>query len=116
MTASGTLSGELCRRGGTTVSVRPVTRDDEAAIWEFLSDLSLDSRRLRFFGVAIDLREQAHRGAAGDDAEHHGVLALAPGRSVVGHAVYVRPRVLSGRRLRSWWRKMTCTIWGSRRC
>ena len=90
MTASGTLSGDLCLRDGMTVSARPVTRDDEAAIWEFLTDLSLDSRRLRFFGVAIDLRKQAHTGAAGDHADHHGVLALAPGSGVVGHAVYVR--------------------------
>jgi hypothetical protein len=90
MTASGTLAQELCLRDGLRVSVRPVTRADEAAIWEFLTDLSIDSRRLRFFGVAIDLHDQAHRGAAGDDADHHGVLALAPGRGVVGHAVYVR--------------------------
>jgi hypothetical protein len=90
VTASRTLSEELCLRDGLTVSARPVSPDDEAAIWEFLTGLSLDSRRLRFFGVAIDLREQAHRGSAGDDSEHHGVLALAPERGVVGHAVYVR--------------------------
>jgi GNAT superfamily N-acetyltransferase len=90
MTAAGTLAQEFCLRDGLRVSVRPVTRDDEATIWEFLTGLSVNSRRLRFFGVAIDLRDQARRGAAGDDADHHGVLAIAPGRAVVGHAVYVR--------------------------
>jgi GNAT superfamily N-acetyltransferase len=85
-----TLTEALSLRSGLQVSLRPVGRDDEAAIWEFLTGLSLDSRRLRFFGVATDLRDQAHRGAAGDDADHHGVLALVPGRGVVGHAVYVR--------------------------
>lgn len=90
MTALGTLAQQLSLRNGLRVSLVSVTRDHEAAIWEFLTSLSVDSRRLRFFGVAIDLRDQAHRGAAGDDADHHGVLALAPGRGVVGHAVYVR--------------------------
>jgi hypothetical protein len=89
MTASGTLAEQLCLRDGLRVSVRAVTRADEAAIWEFLTDLSVDSRRRRFFGVAIDLHDQAHRGSAGDDADHHGLLALARG-GVVGHAVYVR--------------------------
>lgn len=90
MTTSGTAAEELCLRNGLTVSVRSVTSDDEAAIWEFLSELSVDSRRLRFFSAATDLRADAHRGAAGDDADHHGVVAMAPGRGVVGHAVYVR--------------------------
>jgi hypothetical protein len=98
MMVSIVLPEEVSLRNGLTVSVRPVIRDNEEAIWEFLTDLSIDSRRLRFFGVATDLRAQAHRGAAGDDAEHHGVLAIAPGRRVVGHAVYVRlPHSESGR-------------------
>jgi GNAT superfamily N-acetyltransferase len=67
-----------------------VTLGDEALIFAFLADLSLGSRRLRFFSAAVDLRLEAHRGAAGDDADHHGVLAILPGRGVVGHAVYVR--------------------------
>jgi acetate---CoA ligase (ADP-forming) len=90
MADSAALAEELNLRDGLTVSVRPVTADDEAAIFEFLTDLSVDSRRLRFFSAATDLRAQAHRGAAGDDADHHGVLATAPGRGVAGHAVYVR--------------------------
>ncbi|MGI8572067.1 MAG: GNAT family N-acetyltransferase [Solirubrobacteraceae bacterium] len=90
MTVSVALAGELHLRNGLTVSVKPVTRDDEASIFEFLSGLSADSRRLRFFSAAIDLRREAHRGAAGDDVGHHGILALARGRGVVGHAIYVR--------------------------
>jgi hypothetical protein len=77
-------------RNGTTVSVRPVNPDDEDAIFTFLGGLSDGSRRLRFFTAAADLRREAHRGAAGDDAEHHGLVALTPGRGVVGHATYVR--------------------------
>jgi hypothetical protein len=90
MTASASLTEELCLRDGLTVSVRTVTPDDEDALWEFLTGLSVDSRRLRFFGVATNLRAQAHLGAARDDTDHHGVLATVPGRGPVGHAVYVR--------------------------
>jgi GNAT superfamily N-acetyltransferase len=90
MTASATLAQNLCLRDGVTVSVRAVTPDDEAAIYEFLTGLCEVSRRLRFFSVAGDLRGEARRGAAGDDAEHHGLVALAPRRGVVGHAIYVR--------------------------
>ncbi len=89
MTASVAAAQEVRLRNGLTVSVRPVTRDDEVAIFELLTELSVDSRRLRFFSAATDLRAQAHRGA-GDDADHHGVLAMAPDRGMVGHAVYVR--------------------------
>jgi GNAT superfamily N-acetyltransferase len=70
--------------------VRAVTGEDEAALLEFLAGLSVDSRRLRFFTTGVDLRAEARRGAAGDDSDHHGVVALAPGRGLVGHAIYVR--------------------------
>jgi GNAT superfamily N-acetyltransferase len=84
------LAPELRLRNGVTVSVRTVTREDEALIFGFLSCLTDGSRRLRFFSAAVDLRIEAHRGAAGDDSDHHGLLATAPGRGVVGHAIYVR--------------------------
>jgi len=76
MTASASPAVELRLRDGLAVLVRTVTPDDEDSIWEFLTGLSIDSRRLRFFGVA-DLRAQAHLGAAGDDLDDHGVLAIA---------------------------------------
>jgi GNAT superfamily N-acetyltransferase len=90
LTATAAQTRDLYLRNGATVSIRPVTADDEAAIFAFLTDLSEDSRRLRFFSAAADLRREARRGAAGDDAEHHGLVALAPGRGIVGHAIYVR--------------------------
>jgi GNAT superfamily N-acetyltransferase len=90
MTASPNLVQELNLRNGVVVSVRPVTPDDEAAIFTFLTDLCDGSRRLRFFTGAADLRGEARRGAAGDDAEHHGLVALERGRGIVGHATYVR--------------------------
>ncbi len=90
MTASANLAQDLQLRNGVAVSVRPVTSDDEAAILAFLTGLCEGSRRLRFFTAAADLRGEARRGAAGGDSEHHGLVALAPGRGVVGHATYVR--------------------------
>jgi GNAT superfamily N-acetyltransferase len=89
MTTSA-LTQELHLRNGLTVWARPVTLDDEPAIWKFLTGLSVDSRRLRFFSVGIDLRAEARRGAAGDDLDHHGVVAFAGNRGVVGHATFVR--------------------------
>jgi L-amino acid N-acyltransferase YncA len=80
-----------CRlRNGLTVSIRTVTIEDEPSILAFLTGLSLESRCRRFFGVGVNLRAEAHRGAAGDDPDHHGMLAVAPERGVVGHAIYVR--------------------------
>ncbi len=77
-------------RDGRTVVARAVTAADEEAIWRFLTELSISSRQLRFFTAGADLRAEARRGAAADDADHHGVLALVSGRGVVGHATYVR--------------------------
>jgi len=90
MTALVVLAPELHLRNGVTVSVRTVNGEDEASIFGFLTGLTKGSRRLRFFSAAVDLRIEARRGAAGDDSDHHGLLAIAPGRGVVGHAVYVR--------------------------
>jgi hypothetical protein len=55
MTASASPAEELRLRDGLTFSVRTVTPDDEDALWEFLTGLSIDSRRLRFFGAATGL-------------------------------------------------------------
>ena len=48
-------------RNGLRVSLRPVGVDDESAILEFLTHLSAESRRRRFFSAAIDLRAETHR-------------------------------------------------------
>jgi RimJ/RimL family protein N-acetyltransferase len=89
-TTATSLAQEVYLRNGMAVFVRPAMPDDEAAIFAFLTDLRENSRRLRFFTGAADLRVEARRGAAGDDTEHHGLVALAPARGVVGHATYVR--------------------------
>jgi hypothetical protein len=90
MKTSGGGPLEFHLRNRLAVSIRTVTSEDEASILGFLTGLSIGSRRLRFFSAAVDLRAEAHRGAASDDVDHHGVLAIAPERGVVGHAIYVR--------------------------
>jgi hypothetical protein len=72
------------------VSIRTVTSEDEASLLDFLTGLSIGSRRFRFFTTAVDLRAEAHRGAVSADSDHHGVVAVARGRGMVGHAIYVR--------------------------
>jgi len=84
------LPRELHLRNGLSVYARSVTPGDEPALSEFLSGLSMESRRLRFFTCGANLRAEAHRGAAGDDADHHGVIAVAVDGGVVGHATFVR--------------------------
>jgi GNAT superfamily N-acetyltransferase len=72
------------------VCFRTVTDGDEPEILAFLSRLSDQSRRFRFFCAAIDLRAEVHREMTGNDDDHHGLLARLAGGRVVGHAIYIR--------------------------
>lgn len=84
------MADELCLRNGLQVSVSPVRLEDEPAILEFLTHLSAESRRRRFFSTGMDLRAETHREMTGAVADHLGLLARTPGLGVVGHAIYVR--------------------------
>ena len=84
------MTDDACLRDGLEVSFRAVRVADEAAILEFLTHLSAESRRRRFFTGGVDLRAETRREMTGEAADHHGLLARAPGRGVVGHAIYVR--------------------------
>jgi hypothetical protein len=81
---------DLHLRNGLQVSLRPVGVDDESEILEFLTNLSPESRRRRFFTAAVDLRAETHRELAVSPADQHGLLARVAGRGVIGHAIYVR--------------------------
>jgi GNAT superfamily N-acetyltransferase len=86
----GFVADELCLSNGLRISFTPVTLADEPAILDFLTHLSAESRRRRFFSAGMDLRAETHREMTGAVADHHGLLARAPGLEVVGHAIYVR--------------------------
>src|SRR5271167_2186918 len=82
---------DVVLRDGSTVHVRPVRRDDEAAMATFLRGLSERSRVLRFFSAATDLIGQAQRTVAVDGADAFGLVALrGSAGEIVGHAGYVR--------------------------
>jgi GNAT superfamily N-acetyltransferase len=84
------ITGEPDLRDGLQVSFRSVFADDESAILGFLTGLSAESRRRRFFTGAIDLRAETRPEIAGEVGDHHGLLARAAGLGVVGHGIYVR--------------------------
>jgi len=75
-------------RDGSPVTICPTCAQDEPALRSFLSGLSLEARRLRFFTGAPDLDYAAHLAAA-TDAEHCGLIAYDERGAIVGSATYV---------------------------
>jgi hypothetical protein len=76
---------------GRRVRLRAVETIDEAAIGSFLNRLCLDSRMVRFFSAAADVRTAARWAASVDRVKHQGIVALdSPLQLVLGHAAYVR--------------------------
>lgn len=82
------LRATVVLRDGSRVIVRPVARADAPLVHDFLERLSVDSLRLRFFGIpsidwatwwAVDV----------DYADRYALVAIA-GPDVVGHGAYVR--------------------------
>jgi acetyl coenzyme A synthetase (ADP forming)-like protein len=87
----GEIGADIVLRDGSTVHVRAVRHEDEAAMASFLRALSQRSRALRFFSAATDLDGQARRTVDVDGAGAHGLIALrGPAGEIVGHAGYVR--------------------------
>jgi acetyl coenzyme A synthetase (ADP forming)-like protein len=88
--AAGT---DVVLRDGSTVCVRPIAGEDEAAMVTFLAGLSLRSRALRFFSAAINLEGQARRAVDVDGTDAYGLIATAGAAGeIVGHAGYVREK------------------------
>jgi L-amino acid N-acyltransferase YncA len=75
-------------REGSTVTVRPAGAGDEPALRSFLSGLSLEAKRLRFFTRAPDISFAAHL-AASTDAGRYGLVAHDEAGALVGHAIYI---------------------------
>jgi GNAT superfamily N-acetyltransferase len=75
-------------REGSAVTVRPVSPRDEAALHSFLSGLSLEARRLRFFTGGADVSFAAHLATATDEGRY-GLVAHDEAGALVGHAIYI---------------------------
>jgi L-amino acid N-acyltransferase YncA len=81
---------ELVRlRDGSIVTVREVTEHDEPSLRAFLDGLCLETRRLRFFGPAVDL-ERIARWAAEPTIGGFGLVAYSEAGAVVAHATYAK--------------------------
>jgi acetyl coenzyme A synthetase (ADP forming)-like protein len=89
--AGGRDGADVVLRDGSTLHVRPVGRDDEAAMLGFLQGLSERSRVLRFFSAAADMAGQARRAVDVDGVDAYGLVAVrGVAGEIVGHAGYVR--------------------------
>lgn len=84
-------------RDGSTLRVRPVHSDDEAALLQFLSGLSDESRTLRYFRTGDSfLKEAAQLESRADFTKRVGLVATTGSpEQIVGHAEFV---VLDGNR------------------
>jgi acetate---CoA ligase (ADP-forming) len=81
---------DIVLRDGTTVHVRPVRADDNAAIREFLGALSRESIGFRFFGVP-NLDWAASWSVDVDYADRFALVAEGGSpRRILAHAAYVR--------------------------
>jgi GNAT superfamily N-acetyltransferase len=84
-----TETGLVRLRDGSLVTIRLAIAQDETALRSFLSGLSLEARRLRFFTGAADIGYAAHLAATKDET-HYGLVAHDEEGVLVGHALYVQ--------------------------
>jgi acetyl coenzyme A synthetase (ADP forming)-like protein len=76
-------------RDGSTVRLRPVRPEDEAALREFFAALDARSRAFRFFSGAVDVERVATSLADVDYGERYGLVAVRGEDRVIGHGLYV---------------------------
>ncbi len=84
-------AAEVVLRDGSTVSVRPVKEDDFDGLLALLEGMSPESRRLRFFSGAADLRGAARWAASADERHSVGLVATTGDPpAIVAHGAYER--------------------------
>ncbi len=82
---------DVVLRDGSTVHVRPVRREDDAALTVFFEGLTPESRGLRFFSAAANVAGEAERAVDVDYADRYGLIATrGEDFSLVGQAGYAR--------------------------
>jgi acetyl coenzyme A synthetase (ADP forming)-like protein len=86
------LVSDVVLRDGSTVRIRPARTADATRVEDYLIGLSPETRRLRFWSQAIDVRGLAQRIVDVDYDDHLTLLALQGGDEgrMVGGAQYVR--------------------------
>jgi acetyl coenzyme A synthetase (ADP forming)-like protein len=88
---------DVALRDGATVHIRPARPDDRERVEDYLIGLSDESRRLRFWGLSVDVSDVAARAVDVDYTDHLTLLAFTGGAEgrVVGGAQYVRQGIAS---------------------
>jgi GNAT superfamily N-acetyltransferase len=91
MAAATTLDDGLCMQTSSShVVIRPIARTDRERLAEAFSELSEDTRRRRFGGLASQLgARELDRLTDVDHHEHEALAAVAPGGGIVGVARYI---------------------------
>ena len=86
------METDVVLRDGSTVHVRPARPGDRDRLEDYFMDLSDESRRLRFWGPVVNIRERAEDAVEIDYVDHLTLLAFhGPDLSeVVGGAQYIR--------------------------
>jgi acetate---CoA ligase (ADP-forming) len=78
-------------RDGSTLTIRPVRVEDAPELGRFFSDLSLESRVLRFFAAVLNADSSIQRMVNVDYTSNYGLVAVAGEKAqIVGHAMYVQ--------------------------
>ena len=90
--ASDPLVSDVVLRDGSTVHIRPARPGDEIRVEDYLIGLSPETRRLRFWSQAIDVRGLARKIVDIDLNDHLTLLVLLGGDEgrMVGGAQYIR--------------------------
>jgi acetyl coenzyme A synthetase (ADP forming)-like protein len=86
------LASDVVLRDGSTVRVRPARSADATRVEDYLIGLSPETRRLRFWSQAIDVRQLARKIVDVDYDDHLTLLVLQGGDEgrMVGGAQYIR--------------------------
>jgi acetyl coenzyme A synthetase (ADP forming)-like protein len=86
------LESDVVLRDGSTVRIRPARPEDLARIQDYLLGLSPETRRLRFWTVAVDVGELARKIVDVDYQDHLTMLVLRGGDegTMIGGAQYSR--------------------------
>jgi acetyl coenzyme A synthetase (ADP forming)-like protein len=86
------LASDVVLRDGSTVRIRPARSADTTRVEDYLIGLSPETRRLRFWGTALDVRGTAAQIVDVDYRDHLTLLVLQGGDEgrMIGGAQYIR--------------------------
>lgn len=86
------LESDVVLRDGSTVRIRPARRADATRVEDYLVSLSPETRRLRFWSAAVNVREFAAKIVDVDYEDHLTLLVLHGGAegTMIGGAQYSR--------------------------